>query len=152
MNLMRSPYLSALAVTFALSSPAVADTFEISGTHWLSEGTEFPSVCMTFEPNGTLSFKGGFVWYNPSRWNKVTGTAELIEIRLGGKRAFPAAVAEEQLKHEPNGSLASFNARRRLLVYRIGFGNVPLLFNGLLFEPSERCGDALYLPEDHKRE
>ena len=128
------------ACTFAaFSHPSAADTFEISGTSWLNEGTEAPSTCVTFEPNGTLRFKGGYLFYNPSRWSRVAGNPELVRVHLGGKAPFPSQVAQAQLKRDPNGSLAAFDERKRTLVYRIGFGNIPLEFNGFIFHPSEKC-------------
>ena len=115
--------LIALAVS-VIAISASADTFNMAGSAWFNEGTEFPSVCMTFEPNGTLRFKGGYLYYNPSRWSQVKSDPELVQIRLGGSVAFPGTVAKEQVAKTPNGSLASFDVKRRLLVYRIGFGNV----------------------------
>lgn len=128
------------AVAASLLSNAVA--FDISGTVWVNEGTELPGSCMIFEPNGTLRFKGGFLYYNPSRWSKVDVDPELIRIHLGGKAAFPAAVARQQLERDPNGSLASYDPKHRLLVYRIGFGNVPIQFNGFVFTPKANCAGA----------
>jgi hypothetical protein len=123
----------------ALCGPSIADTFEISGTSWFSDAAETPSTCVTFEPNGTLRFKGGYLFYNPSRWNRIAGSPELIQVRLGGKAPFPLEVAQAQVKKNPNGSLVAFNQDTRTLMYRIGFGNIPLEFNGFVFYLSEQC-------------
>jgi hypothetical protein len=96
-------------------------------------------VYMTFESSGTLRFKGGYLFYNPSRWAKVAGDPKLIQIRLGGKQAFPTRVAKQQLEGNPTGSLASFDERARSLVYRIGFGNAPIEFGGLIFYREAKC-------------
>ena len=42
-------------------------------------------------------------------------------------------------KRNPNASLVSFDKKNRTLIYRIGFGNLPLQFNGFVFYLNEKC-------------
>lgn len=99
-------------------------------------------MCMTFEPNGTLRFKGGYLGYNPSRWSQDKNDPRLVNIYLGGKMVFPEASAREQLKFQPKGSLASFDTKKRLLVYRIGLGDTPIEFSTFVFVRQAGCAHA----------
>ncbi len=99
-------------------------------------------MCMVFEPGGTLRFQGGYLGYNPSRWRQDSANPALVHIELGGKQDFPTAVAKDQLRLRPQGSLASFDAEKRLLVYRIGLGDIPIEFNGFFFERQAGCAHS----------
>lgn len=121
---------------------AQAATFSIAGTSWFYDAGEVPAMCMVFEPGGTLRFQGGYLGYNPSRWRQDSADPALVHIELGGKQAFPTAVVKDQLRLRPQGSLAGFDAGKRLLVYRIGLGDRPIEFNGFFFERQPACAHS----------
>lgn len=123
-----------------IAHSANADTFDIAGTSWFNDGTEHPSMCITFAPDGELKFKGGFVYYNPARWKKVEGLNQ-IEITLGGKSSFPTDALDYQLAHRPGSGLLGYDAKRRLLRYEIGIA-APIDFAGFYFYRQKSCGDA----------
>jgi hypothetical protein len=139
-SLLRSLLVGAAAAcAFACAQAA---TFNIAGTSWFYDAGEVPAMCMVFEPGGTLRFQGGYLGYNPSRWRQDSTNPALVHIELGGKQDFPTAVAKDQLRLRPQGSLASFDAGKRLLVYRIGLGDVPIEFNGFFFARQPACAHS----------
>ena len=131
----------ALSTSVLAWSPAHAAAFEISGTTWVSSGTEFATVCMVFEASGTLRFKGGYMFYNPSRWSKAKDGFNRIEVFLGGNTPFPAAAVEGQITHSGNTGLIEFDAAKRKLVYQIGIAE-PINFGGFFFYQQNGCPDA----------
>ena len=133
--------LAGAAAAFAFTSAQPA-TFNISGTSWFYDAAEVPAMCMVFEPGGTLRFTGGYLGYNPSRWHQDSADPALVHIELGGKQAFPTSVVKDQLRLRPRGSLAGFDADKRLLVYRVGPGDVPIEFNGFFFVRQPGCAHS----------
>lgn len=128
-----------LVLTLA-GSPARADSdFDISGSAWFNEGTESPSMCMKFLPDGTLVFEGGYLFYNPSHWARSADDPDLVDIRLGGKERFPTFAFKDQLSRAPNQGLVSFDEKKRLLTYRMDHGLRPIEFMTFIFYRQERC-------------
>jgi hypothetical protein len=82
---------------------------------WESPAAEFPAICMLLQDDGTLTFKGGFQFYNPGKWRQ---DAVRLTITLGGDQPFPADAAKEQL-HAKVGALAAYNEQRRELAYTV---------------------------------
>lgn len=104
---------------------------------WESPAAEFPAMCMVFQPDGVLSFRGGFAFYNPSHWKRSSD--KQLAITLGGDGAFPTEVLRETLAQK-SGGLISYEEKTRSLVYRsdssfLNFGN-------FYFYPVERCHAA----------
>lgn len=114
-------------------APSVAAADQV----WESPAAEFPAMCMVFQADGVLSFRGGFAFYNPSRWERANGGQ--LAITLGGEGAFPSAVLRETLAQK-SGGLIAFEEQRRRLVYR---SDTPFLnFGNFYFYPVERCHAA----------
>ena len=99
-------------------------------------GTEFPTMCMLLQADGSLVFRGGFAFYNPSSWRKAGD--DVVVMTLGGKEPFPAEVFKEQLpKHA--GGLLSFDEKRREVTYRFNAKTDFLNFGNFYFYRSESC-------------
>ena len=99
-------------------------------------GTEFPTMCMLLQTDGSLVFRGGFAFYNPSSWRKAGD--DVLILTLGGKEPFPAEVFKEQLpKHA--GGLLSFDEKRREVTYRFNAKTEFLNFGNFYFYRSESC-------------
>ena len=100
---------------FALHCTVVvaASDGDISRTFWATAGNHEPPVCMSFKSGGTLKFKGGFLGFNPSKWD---GDSSLINLYLGGKEKFPTDGLREQKLRRPN-SLYSFDPQRRRVTW-----------------------------------
>ena len=82
---------------------------------WYTPPTHHPGICMTFEPSGTLLFRGGFEFYNPSTWEHDR-REEAVFVVLGGSWPFPTSPLQFQLEHAP-ATLRRIDASRRLLVF-----------------------------------
>lgn len=99
-------------------------------------GTEFPTMCMLLQADGSLVFRGGFAFYNPSSWRRADN--DVVIITLGGKEPFPTEVFKEQLpKHD--GGLLSFDEKRREVTYRFNAKTDFLNFGNFYFYRSESC-------------
>lgn len=116
-----------------------AESSEVSGSVWFNEGTESPSLCMKFLPDGTLLFEGGYLFYNPSHWARSAGDPDLVDIRLGGKDPFPTFAFKDQLSRASNQGLVSFDAKKRLLTYRMPSGRSSIEFMTFIFERQSQC-------------
>jgi len=114
--------------------PAAAPAAELV---WESPAAEFPAMCMVFQADGVLSFRGGFAFYNPSSW-KRGGNGELA-VTLGGEGAFPTEVLRDTLAQKSGGLLA-YEEKTRSLVYQTG--GEYLNFGNFYFYPVERCHAA----------
>ncbi|WP_373989950.1 hypothetical protein [Duganella sp. BuS-21] len=99
-------------------------------------GTEFPTMCMLLQPNGTLEFRGGFGFYTQSTWRRADNDTLLIT--LGGKEPFPTAVFKEQTAKR-NGGLLSFDEKRREIIYRFNANTEFLNFGNFNFYRAETC-------------
>jgi hypothetical protein len=98
-------------------------------------GTEFPTMCMLFQSDGSLQFKGGFDFYNPGAWRRE---GDVLVITVGGKAPFPVDLYKEQLpKHV--GGLTGYNAQRREITYRFGASAEYINFDNFYFYRAERC-------------
>lgn len=115
-----------------VESPKIADTA------WVHEGSEAPRMCITFLPNGSMKFTGGYKFFEPASWS---GDASLVSIRLGGKGAFPTESAAYQKQHRPK-SLRSFDPAKRELVYELLGHYDSFEFLGFVFFRADRCGSA----------
>nr|WP_315259567.1 hypothetical protein [uncultured Duganella sp.] len=98
-------------------------------------GTEFPTMCMLLQSDGSLLFKGGFDFYNPSAWRR---DGDVLVITVGGKTPFPAALYKEQLPKQIGG-LTGYNEKRREITYRFGAATDFLNFDNFYFYRAERC-------------
>jgi hypothetical protein len=104
---------------------------------WENTGTEFPTMCMLLHPDGTLTFRGGFQFYNPGKWRRDARSGELI-LTLGGDNAFPTEVFKEQLpKHI--GALAGYDEKERKVVYRTDAATPFLNFGNFYFYRNASC-------------
>lgn len=129
----------ALPLIWACVPVAALDRFDVSGSEWFNEGTEAPSICMKFLPDGTLVFEGGYLFYNPSHWVRSAADPELVNIRLGGKTRFPTFAFKDQLARISNQGLVSFDEKKRLLTYRMALGQSQIEFMTFIFDRQERC-------------
>jgi hypothetical protein len=104
---------------------------------WESPAAEFPAMCMVFQADGVLAFRGGFAFYNPSNWKR--GSNGELMVTLGGDGAFPTEVMREVLAQK-NGGLVAFEEKARSIVYKTG--TEYLNFGNFYFYPVERCHAA----------
>jgi hypothetical protein len=112
------------------STPSVRTVHVLENT-----GTEFPTMCMLLQSDGSLQFKGGFDFYHPSSWRRE---GDVLVITVGGKAPFPADLYKEQLpKHV--GGLTGYNAQRREITYRFVAATEFLNFDNFYFYRAERC-------------
>ncbi|MBV7538543.1 hypothetical protein KW842_22455 [Duganella sp. sic0402] len=128
------PYLAYGALSLLLGgcaiTPSVRTVQVLENT-----GTEFPTMCMLLQSDGSLVFKGGFDFYNPSAWRRE-GDALLITV--GGKAPFPAELYKEQLpKHI--GGLMAYDEKRREITYRLNASTEFINFDNFYFYRAERC-------------
>jgi hypothetical protein len=121
----------ALLVGGCASAPRSAPPLVLENT-----GTEFPTMCMLLQADGSLVFRGGFAFYNPSSWRRADN--DVVIITLGGKEPLPVDVLKEQLpKHA--GGLLSFDEKRREVTYRFNAKTEFLNFGNFYFYRSESC-------------
>jgi hypothetical protein len=131
------PYLG--YVTFALllggcaSSRLPAPPVVLENT-----GTEYPTMCMLLQPDGSLLFRGGFAFYNPGVWRRADNNKEILIVTLGGTEPFPAPVLKEQLPKKIGG-LISFDEKRREMTYRFDAKTEFLNFGNFYFYRAETC-------------
>jgi len=104
---------------------------------WESPAAEFPAMCMVFQADGELAFRGGFAFYNPSSWKR--GSNGELSVTLGSDGEFPAQVLREALGQK-NGGLVAYEEKTRSLVYKTG--GEYLNFGNFYFYPVERCHAA----------
>jgi hypothetical protein len=50
---------------------------------WANYGTDEPGFCLVLSPNGTASFVGGFLFFNPVRWS-YEPTSRVLSLSLSG--------------------------------------------------------------------
>jgi hypothetical protein len=99
-------------------------------------GTEYPTMCMLLQPDGSLLFSGGFAFYQPSSWRRADG--DILILTLGGKEPFPTEVFKEQVpKHI--GGLLGFDEKRREISYRFNANTEFLNFGNFYFYRADTC-------------
>lgn len=118
------------------SAPGAASGFEVVET-WEYPASAYPAVCMLFGADGRLLFRGGFLFFNPSRWTRDPG-AGMTDIMLGGDTPFPEPLAREQIRRRA-GALVAYDAEARRLRYRLAPAEPSLEFAGLIFYRSNSC-------------
>lgn len=96
-----------------------------------NSGTEFPAMCMLLQSDGSLLFKGGFLFYNPSAWRRDAGDGELLTITVGGSKPFPEGPVA--------AGLVRSDASRRELTYRFGPSAQAIDFAGFYFYRVNAC-------------
>jgi hypothetical protein len=108
---------------------------------WENPGTEFPTMCMLMQSDGTLVFKGGSTFYNPGSWRQEANG--LLTITLGGGQPFPADISKNQLQAKA-GALNAYNAQRRELSYKITASTSAIGLGNFYFYRADSChaGDA----------
>ncbi len=107
---------------------------------WEYPAAAFPATCMVFGSDGSLQFRGGFLFFNTGRWsrNAATGVTHLV---LGGEAAFPIEPVLRQ-KRDYVAASHPFDPRTRTLRYRISAADSALEFAGLIFHRSATCSAA----------
>lgn len=101
-------------------------------------GTEYPTMCMLLQSDGSVVFRGGFLFYSPSAWRREPKDSDTLVITLGGTAEFPAEVYKEQLPQHIGG-LVGFDEKRREIVYRFD-ATVPFLnFGNFYFYRTDTC-------------
>lgn len=103
-----------------------------------NSGTEFQTMCMLLQSDGSLVFKGGFVFYNPSTWRRDSKDGELLTITVGGKKQFPEGLSKEQ-PPDRSGGLVGYDVQRREITYRFGAATEAINFAGFYFYRAETC-------------
>ncbi len=98
-------------------------------------GTEFPTMCMLLEADGSLVFRGGFGFYQPSTWRRADN--DILILTLGGKEPFPTEVFKQLPKHV--GGLLSFDEKRREVTYRFDAKTEFLNFGNFYFYRAATC-------------
>lgn len=99
-------------------------------------GTEFPTMCMLLQPDGTLTFRGGFGFYNPATWRRTENDG--LVLTLGGREPFPVEVFQDLLSRH-NGGLLGFDAKRREVSYRFAPSTEAIDFAGFYFYRVQAC-------------
>lgn len=103
-----------------------------------NSGTEYPTMCMLLQSDGSVLFRGGFLFYNPSTWRREPKDSDTLIITLGGKAEFPTQVYKEQLPQHIGG-LVGYNEKRREIAYRFD-ASVPFLnFGNFYFYRVDAC-------------
>jgi hypothetical protein len=98
-------------------------------------GTEFPTMCMLLQPDGSLVFRGGFAFYNPGTWRTDN---DVLTVTLGGTEPFPTPVFKEQLPKR-SGGLLGFDEKRREITYRFDAKTEFLNFGNFYFYRAVSC-------------
>lgn len=136
--------LSVLLIAALLAGCAAVDGKKagdaLAGS-WFNPSAEFPAMCMTLAPGGTLGFAGGFVFYNPGRWSFDSARSEL-RIELGGKMPFPAEAARQQIQRRA-GNLLRAEPAQRALIYRLTPATDTLELGGFVFYRKLACDLSL---------
>ncbi len=101
---------------------------------WEYPASEFPTMCIVMQPDGTLAFKGGFAFFNPSTWKHGT-KPETIVIQLGGTADFPNSSTQSD---SPN--LLHADPKTRELEFQIRSAPDNFIsLGGFNFYRTERC-------------
>lgn len=131
----------ALAVV-ACSSPdtqqaGTVATAEPAPEIWEYPASDYPTMCIVFLPGGKLQFRGGFLFFNPGRWerNPRDGT---VRIGLGGTSPFPFPQTRQSHEQRP-GMPVNMVPEQRELVYRLGADTTSLEFAGFIFYRKTAC-------------
>ena len=104
---------------------------------WQYPASDFPAMCITFLPGGRLQFQGGFLFFNPGRWERQPNDG-LVHMTLGGTSPFPFGNASPPPAQGPSAPLKAVSDQR-LLVYRIGANTTSLEFAGFIFYRTPVC-------------
>lgn len=130
-------FLASCAIAPTSQSPQSVAVPAPSTEVWEYPASEFPTICILFEPNGTLAFRGGFLFFNRGSWklNSATGNTEIF---LGGSTEFPEAPKKEQLGKRSNAPLA-YDGKKRKLEYRIDPTTEFIEFAGFVFYRKTQC-------------
>ena len=104
---------------------------------WEYPASEFPTMCIAFLPNGELRFQGGFLFFNPGRWERSSQDGT-VRMTLGGAAPFPFAIPRRQPVH-PTGSMVTAIPHQRILVYRLDANSASLEFAGFIFYRKATC-------------
>lgn len=104
---------------------------------WEYPASEFPAMCIAFLPNGELRFQGGFLFFNPGRWESDSKDGT-VRMTLGGASPFPFAIPGRQPVHRA-GSMVSAIPNQRILVYRLSANSESLEFAGFIFYRKATC-------------
>ena len=97
---------------------------------WRNPPSHTEEMRLTFCPGGELEFTGGFVFFNPSKWQQDVLQQEL-RITLGGTKWLREAL-QWQLENRPL-TLRGFNEESRTLVYPFDRSTETLDFGGYVF-------------------
>lgn len=128
------PYLG--YATIALLISGCASVQRPAAVVLENTGTEFPTMCMLLQPDGSLLFRGGFGFYDGSAWRRADD--DTLILTLGGKEPFPTQVLKEQASRHVGG-LLGFDEKRREMTYRFNAKTEFLDFGGFYFYRAETC-------------
>ena len=107
---------------------------------WEYPASAFPTICMIFKSDGTLQFRGGFLFFNGGSW-KRDRESSITSIVLGGSAPFQMDAVKEQ----GNGKTAAptaYDPATRTIRYRIGPSTESLQFAGFVFYRKAECSAA----------
>lgn len=92
---------------------------------------------MLLSADGTMSFRGGFAFYNPSTWQAGASARQLV-ISLGGDAEFPALATAQELRRNTS-SLIRADAKQREMEFRIDSDEPSIAFGGFYFYRKPTC-------------
>jgi len=104
---------------------------------WEYPAGEYPATCMLFMSDGSLQFRGGFLFFNPSQWARDTDP-QVRRIMLGGDVPF-SRDGNSGPRTDHVAVSRSFDPSTRSLRYRIASTDQALEFGGLIFYRSATC-------------
>jgi hypothetical protein len=109
---------------------------------WFNPPSDFPGICMTLAPDGTLKFDGGFAFFNPGRWT-YDDAAKQLRIKLGGTETFPAPLEKDMKKTNPTtphqGDLLRFDVAQRTFTYQLQQDTDAIDLGGYKFYRGRPC-------------
>jgi hypothetical protein len=104
---------------------------------WQYPASAFPAMCLVFQADGELRFQGGFLFFNPARWEQGAN-AGTLRLTLGGSLPFPFE-APGRLQGAAAGTIVAVLPGERVLVYRMAPDTEALDFGGFRFYRQGRC-------------
>jgi hypothetical protein len=116
---------------------SISESLSLTHQVWESPAAEYPTMCMIFQSDGTLTFRGGFAFYNPSKWRNDINTGEVV-ITIGGVTPFPSEVLKQALSKKI-GALVGYEENGRKIIYKIDASTEFIDFVDFHFYPSDSC-------------
>lgn len=104
---------------------------------WEYPASEFPTMCIVLLPHGELRFQGGFLFFNPGRWEKNPRDGTL-RMTLGGASPFPFGAPRRHSSYAA-GTVVTAIPDQRVLVYQLTPNSASLEFAGFVFYRKATC-------------